>query len=66
MTSASSGQLLRPNGLVEFRVSGEAGSQAALLGSDENAIATELVRENGLGSGLDMQTVSKLLAIVFN
>ncbi|XP_045774990.1 C3 and PZP-like alpha-2-macroglobulin domain-containing protein 8 [Maniola jurtina] len=59
VTSASSGQLLRPNGLVEFRVSGEAGSQAALLGSDENAIATELVRENGLGSGLDMQTIER-------
>ncbi|CAH2243434.1 jg9350 [Pararge aegeria aegeria] len=59
VTSASSGSLLRPNGLVEFRVSGEAGSQAALLGGDDNAILTGLTRENGLGSGLDMYTIER-------
>lgn len=57
MASVSSGSVLRPNGLVEFRVSGEASAQAALLGGDENAIANGLADENGLGSGLDMHTV---------
>lgn len=57
MTSVSSGSLLRPNGLVEFRVSGEAGARAALLGGDENSIANGLANENGLGSGLDIHTV---------
>ncbi|XP_023935608.2 thioester-containing protein 1 allele S3 isoform X2 [Bicyclus anynana] len=59
VTSASSGSLLRPNGLVEFRVSGEAGSQAGLLGGDQNAILTGLARKNGLGSGLDMRTIER-------
>lgn len=51
----SSGSVFRPNGLVEFRVSGEAGSQVGILGSDVQAIETGL--GDALGSGLDMHTV---------
>ncbi|XP_026487589.2 thioester-containing protein 1 allele S3-like [Vanessa tameamea] len=59
VTSVTSGSLLRPNGLVEFRVTGEPGAQAALIGGDENSIATGLADDNGLGSGLDMHTIER-------
>lgn len=47
----------RPNGSIELRVSGEPGSQAALLGVDINAITAKLSDADGLGSGLEMQKV---------
>ncbi|CAH2104660.1 unnamed protein product [Euphydryas editha] len=59
VTPVSSGSLLRPNGLVEFRVAGEAGARVALLGGDESSVATGLADGNGLGSGLDMLTIER-------
>ncbi|XP_041986950.1 CD109 antigen-like [Aricia agestis] len=50
---------IRPNGLVEIRVSGEEGSLGALLGIDEKAIANGLASANGLGSGLDLHTIER-------
>ncbi|XP_072936646.1 thioester-containing protein 1 allele S3-like isoform X2 [Epargyreus clarus] len=49
----------RPNGLVEFRVSGEPGALAGLLGTDVDAIATGLVGRESLGSGLNMHAVER-------
>ncbi|CAH0725826.1 unnamed protein product, partial [Brenthis ino] len=59
VTPVTTGALLRPNGLVEFRVSGEAGAAAALLGGDENAIANGLAGADGLGRGLDLHTIER-------
>ncbi|XP_026329682.1 CD109 antigen-like isoform X2 [Hyposmocoma kahamanoa] len=49
----------RPNGSIELRVSGEPGSQAALLGVDTNAITAKLSDADGLGSGLEMQKIER-------
>ncbi|XP_038206788.1 C3 and PZP-like alpha-2-macroglobulin domain-containing protein 8 isoform X2 [Zerene cesonia] len=57
VTPVSSSSVFRPNGLVEFRVTGEPGSQAALLGADVKAIASGLA--DPLGSGLDMHTIER-------
>ncbi|CAG4944809.1 unnamed protein product [Colias eurytheme] len=57
VTPVSSSSVFRPNGLVEFRVTGEPGSQAGLLGSDVKAIASGLA--DPLGSGLDMHTIER-------
>ncbi|CAG9566895.1 unnamed protein product [Danaus chrysippus] len=59
VTSVSPGSSLRPNGLVEFRVLGEAGAQAGLLGGDQHAITNGLAGTNGLGSGLDLHTIER-------
>lgn len=53
-----SGGVSRPGGAVEISVIGEAGAHAALLAADSKAIAAGLGGNNGLGSGLDLQTVS--------
>ncbi|CAK1549918.1 unnamed protein product [Leptosia nina] len=53
----SGASIFRPNGLVEFKVSSEAGSQAALLGTDMKAITSGL--GDALGNGLDMHTVER-------
>lgn len=55
---ATTGPSPKPNTLVELRVSGEPGSVVAVLGEDNTAIATGLAGSDGLGSGLDMHTVS--------
>ncbi|VVD02140.1 unnamed protein product [Leptidea sinapis] len=59
VTPVSSGSVFRPNGLVEFRVSGEAGSQAGLLGTDVDSISNGLTSSDGLGNGLDLNTIRR-------
>ncbi|CAH4004421.1 unnamed protein product [Pieris brassicae] len=57
ITPVSSSSVFRPNGLVEFRISSEGGSQAGLLGTDMNAIETGL--GDALGNGLDIHTIER-------
>ncbi|XP_049691725.2 thioester-containing protein 1 allele R1 [Helicoverpa armigera] len=56
---SSSGAGVKPNTLVELRVSGDAGAYVALLAEDTNAIKAGLANQNGLGNGLDMHTVER-------
>uniref|UniRef100_A0A2A4K0R1 TEP1-F n=1 Tax=Heliothis virescens TaxID=7102 RepID=A0A2A4K0R1_HELVI len=56
---SSSGAGVKPNTLVELRVSGDAGAYVALLAEDTNAIKAGLASQNGLGNGLDIHTVER-------
>lgn len=47
----------KPNTLVELRVTGEPGTQVAILGEDVDATTAGLSNKYGLGSGLDMNKV---------
>ncbi|CAH0404826.1 unnamed protein product [Chilo suppressalis] len=49
----------QPNTLAELQVSGAGGARAVVMGADADATVAGLAGANGLGSGLDMNTIQR-------